>query len=437
MSKPVLAIQLEWGFHEIKKYIHSGFARKLAEEFEIVWFAIDKGNMEFHRYFHETGFPIVYYTQEEISKPLSSLERYNHAIRQAWMKRRNLGVFHNYKTITGSGWKDQCLGSSWLQNVMARFTMKEIETRYIHSKIRNDFKYYHISKVLSTGVESAFAKAFFTSANQLGLSCFYLVNSWKDLYMNDFIPFSFLKKIMVWDEGMKNKYLHHMSYLEHSTMTVIGNPTFDVLMQWKPEHDRLYYATKYNLSPQSNWLLYTMMPPGIVNDEIATIRTVGKALSNQYKKEELEILVRKNPNHSHDEFLNEELPVNTHVADHYCTYDAKADMIVQSAEGEREWMDLLYHCYANLSVPSTVTMEFLTLSKPVINIELNKNGLPDERLTQHFNAGFYRDLFKRDDVFRVKTMDELFLALNLVLNRKNPSLPALWPASHRIVAALI
>lgn len=320
---------------------------------------------------------------------------------------------------------------------MARLTMREVQSRYVHSKIRNDFKAYHIAKVLSTGVESAFAKAFFTTAHELGLPCFYLVNSWKDLYVNDFIPFSFLKKIMVWNEDMKNTYHQHMPYLDSSVITITGNPTFDVLIDYKPVHDRLFYATKYNLSPQSHWLLYTMMPPGLVHDEIATIRGVGEVLGKKYQKEELEIIVRKNPNHSHDEFLKEALPANTHIAEHFCTYDAKTDMIVQSGEGETEWLDLLHHCYANLSVPSTVTMEFLTLSKPVLNIEFNETGRPDERLTQHFNAGFYRDLFKRDDVFRISTPDELFSSLNLIFYRKEP-VPALKsPASHRIVATLL
>ena len=50
MKKPKVAILLEFGFHEIKKYINNGFAIELSKEFDIVWFAMDKGSKGFHDY---------------------------------------------------------------------------------------------------------------------------------------------------------------------------------------------------------------------------------------------------------------------------------------------------------------------------------------------------------------------------------------------------
>lgn len=56
MNKPVLGIQLEFGFHEIKKYIHSGFADKLAKQFDIVWFVLDKKNAVWMPIFGKSAF---------------------------------------------------------------------------------------------------------------------------------------------------------------------------------------------------------------------------------------------------------------------------------------------------------------------------------------------------------------------------------------------
>ena len=82
-------------------------------------------------------------------------------------------------------------------------------------------------------------------------------------------------------------------------------------------------------------------------------------------------------------------------------------MLIQSEAGEIEWLDLLYHSKLNLSVPSTATLEFLTLNKKVYNIEFNANNEIDNRLKQFFNAGFYRDLFDDKRVFRIKNIEQL------------------------------
>lgn len=419
MSRPKLGILLEFGFHEIKKYIHNGFAEKLKQQVDIIWFAIDKGNQTFDDYFKQTGCPMVYYSPDTFKMGLTKTEQRNHRIRLAWMKKRNMGVFHNYKNLSNRQWLDNWMGWNWIKKGYEQKTLTEVEQVYEHQELAIDFKRYGITDVLSTGYSSAFAKCFMVTAYHKGIKTHYLVNSWKDLYTNNFIPFRFLNTLFVWNEEMKTKYLDHMPYLRNTTICCSGNPTFDAILQHQPKFTKAYYAHKYNLQLNAHWFLYTLMPPGLVNDELETVKLLCETLLKRYSENEIEVIIRRNPNHTAADFVHEKLPSNAHLAEHFCSYDASADMIVQSAEGETEWLDLLHYAYANFSVPSTVTLEFSLLNKAVINIRFNPQGEQDHRVTQHFEAGFYRNLFDHKTVWRVNHQHELLPVLKEVLENSS------------------
>lgn len=438
MNKPVLGIQLEFGFHEIKKYIHSGFADKLAKQFDIVWFVLDKKNAAMDAYFRETGFPVVYYDPSEVARSNHFCENCNDAVRKSWMRNKHQGLFHNYKKVASSSWKDKLLGIGVIKKALECKTLWIIHNRYHHARLAGDFKKYNVGLVLSTGYASTFAKYFYTTANHLHIPSYHLVNSWKDLYTNSFVGFDFLKKIFVWSEDMKEQYLQQMPYLKETNVIVTGNPTFDACITHQAL-PRTLYASKYKLKEQAQWLLYTMMPPGLVNDEWETIMTVAAEIDKYYTADQLQLIVRKNPNHSQEEFTKLLLPDNVVLADHYCTYDAATDMIIQSAAGEQEWLDLLHHSVLNLSVPSTVTMEFLSLKKPVINIGFDATGNQDDRIRQHFEAGFYRNLFDKEHVYRVDSLEALLPCVRRALDftQLKNEVTQFTPASDRVIAELL
>ncbi|MZP57120.1 MAG: hypothetical protein GT600_16925 [Bacteroidales bacterium] len=418
-DREILGILLEFGFHEIKKYIHSGFAAKLSEKFDIVWLAIDKGSPQFDSYFRDTGYPLIYFHAKDFRQSDSKIEARNQAIRRNWMISKNLGAFHNYSKVKSKSYRSYIIGSDLLKKIYERKAIRQTRELYLSNQLEEVLREYRVEHLLATGYASVFAKSSFVTADKLSIKTWYLVNSWKDLYINNFLPFDFLNGIFVWSEQMKRDYLYHMPYLDKNKIHVSGNPTFDVLKGSEPAHSRSHYAKKYGIPERADWILYTMMPPGLINDEIETVKFVANDLLQHYTPQEKVIIVRKNPNHSTDEFANMTLPLNTVIAEHYCTFDRDNDMIIQSPEGEQEWIDLLHHCAISLSVPSTVTLEFLTLNKPVINIGFGPDGKPDPRVNQHFEAGFYKPILSHQLVKKVENISNLtkcIISLNEIRN---------------------
>lgn len=434
--KKNIGVLLEFGFHEIKKYIHSGFIDAISKEFNIVWIALDKGSEDFDRYFKSTGFPLVYVKEEDVQIRSSRIEEYNRIIRKNWVANKQIGAFHNHTQVKDKSFKTQMFGSTLLKNIFEQLTLSNISNGDQNEKFQSILLQNRIDSLFITGTSSSFAKCGVMTALYREIPVHYLINSWKDLYIDNFVPFNNLSTIFVWSERMKMDYLKQMPYLKKTNIVISGNPTFDVLIDSKPYYDRAYYANKYGLEIGANWLLYTMMPSGLTSNEIDTILYTASEISKIFSKEQFMIIIRKNPMHAADDFINIHLPDNVILADHYSSFDKEKDMSVQSKEGELEWLDLLQHSVLNLSVPSTVTLEFLTLGKPVYNIAYNAQNQLDHRIDQFFNAGFYKPLFKEDYVQKMDCSEALIDGLKRLDDLVNRSKPEQKNAAQVIVNQL-
>jgi hypothetical protein len=433
-KKKQLAIVVEFGFHDLKKYVHSGLAVAHSKEYDVTWMVLDKGNASFHAILEKTGFAIEYIQSDQLISIASKMEAYNQAIRRSWMVNKDLGIFHNYQVIRQKNWKTKILGNSLFKSISEKLTLAVCK-KYYNPTLAKRLEELKLDRILLTGYASLLTKNIVVTAANLDINTFSIVNSWKDLYVNNFIPSKSFSKLFVWDEQMKKDFLLQAPYLDAKKIVPTGNPTFDFLIGSKPKFDSHFYASKYKISSESKWLYYTMMPPGVVDNEIETILFIAREMYTTFQMD-YTILIRRNPNHSSSEFSERTLPPNVVLTEHYCEFDKEQDMLVQSPEGEQEWLDLLHHTCANLSVPSTVTKEFMMLGKPVFNIAFNENNELNPHLNQFFEAGFYRDLFDREKVFSIETIDELFTILKTQSILEHQLAPVEKKAVNRILTEI-
>jgi len=407
MKRKTIGISLEYGFHEMKKFIHSGLVTLLSNDFDIIWLVSDKGNKEFNKCFGDTGFLLINIDPLHTKKSSTRLEKMARLVRQFWMVNKKMGSFNNYREIRRRSVLSLVIGNSFFKKRLELASMKEGKKYYYNQCLRDIFIKYEIDMVLSISPFSSFGKSIFFTANACKIDTWYLVNSWKDLYVDSTVPFDFLTGMFVWSDQMKDNYLNYVTHLKPELLHVTGNPTFDILLKNARTHPRTYYAHKYKINLNADWIYYTLMPPGLVNDEIETVILVATELLLRWPPEEKVILVRRNPNHKSNDFLDLPLPRNVVITEHFINYDSSLDLIVQSPEGEAEWIDLINYSKINISVPSTVSLEFLILNKSVLNIGFGPHGDPDPRIQQHFEAGFYRHLFKNRNVLKCMYLNEL------------------------------
>jgi hypothetical protein len=407
-NKRTLGVIIDEGFHSFKKYVLSDFVHKLSRDFNIIFISHKIHSDVINKFLVKTGFSILYIDHFDYVQSQKKIEIYNRSVRDSWMINNEFGSFHNYRKINKKNLKSLLIGNEYFKIILEKITLfynKNVYYDFLLSKI---FKDYSITDILSTNSLSTFSKVTMITANREKLKTWFLINSWKDLYVNNFLSFDFLDGLFVWDKKMKKDYISHMSYLNPKKIYVTGNPTFDIYLKDTSIKNKTYYSEKYNINHKAKWVLFSMMPPGLYNNEINIVKFIGFHLLKHFSEQELVIIVRKNPNHDENDFVNQDIPKNTRIADHYCTYDKDTGIIVQSIEGEEEWVDLVKISDMNISVPSTVTNEFLLFNKTVLNIAFDEHGEPNEKITQHFESGFYKPLFTSNhNVIKCNTINDL------------------------------
>ena len=169
MKKTKIAILLEFGFHEIKKYIHSGFAIELSKHFDIIWFTIDKGNKEFHDYFTSLGFPLIYFKAKDFNNQITCVENYNQIIRRNWIANKRLGGFHNHSFVRKKSLKTAIFGNSLAKFIFERITIKNVQENYISKVIEEKIIEKNIDILFLTGYKSCFSKSF--AATGIKMNC--------------------------------------------------------------------------------------------------------------------------------------------------------------------------------------------------------------------------------------------------------------------------
>jgi hypothetical protein len=234
------------------------------------------------------------------------------------------------------------------------------------------------------------------SAKEAKIKVWGLVNSWKDLYTNDFVSFT-PEGLFTWSDNMAENFVTHNPHLE-GRVKAVGNPAFDVFIGFKPVHERSFYESKYGIKQNSNVLVYTMINPMVTSEENLVISLIHQSLKANLSHD-WHLLVRKNPLHHNTSYPELEALDNLSFMEHYWQWDPTKDLAVQAKDGEIEWYDMIHFSSCNISVASTVSMEFLVSKKNVINIGFNGKGCEDSNLVRFSEAPYYKTLCDEPNVF--------------------------------------
>ncbi|ADV46970.1 hypothetical protein [Nitratifractor salsuginis] len=341
------------------------------------------------------------------------------SVRQSRMTLKKIGIFKNYNMkINKISIRDHIKGNMVIYNILRTLVLSIIPRYYRDEQIVKLFKENKVTDIIISGYSSTASIAFAVNAISNDINVWVLVNSWKDLYINEFVPFS-PSGLFVWSEEMKHNYLSLNTHLNPSKVYAYGNPVFDRFYKYKPKYSRSYYEKKYSIKPSQPILLYTMLDPDRYSKEHVIIGMIGDALLEKYDEAvRPKIVVRRNPFDPSEELLKYFADHEAiSVADHFSERDKDNDFFVQSIEGEDEWMDLLYYSSMNIGAASTVALEALMLGKPVITVAFDHDDRPSRLLLSMAEAPFYKSLLDRQDVSLVKSCKECLESIDNFLRQ--------------------
>lgn len=402
-KKRVFGIVVLHGF-ETKNFFASGLYEKLSEEYKVVVLRQNFPTKNFIEYIDKYNLDVVELDQQVAKKRLRSEALFLASMR-ARQRINNVENFNYFKTDRERRISDYILGSRLLHDIFGMRAKVDVSKYYYDNNLEEIYHTQGITDLIIAGYSSPESIALATTAIRNGRNVWLVINSWKDFYVNGLIPFT-PTKTFVWSQQMKEQLLLLNSHISSSDVIVSGNPSFDRFFKFKPLRTKAYYGEKYNFNPKRPLILYSMISPKAYEYEKESIELINQKLVVLYPDEIQRpvIVLRRNP--IDETFVDETYfsDNNVRYADNYFEGNYENAVFVQLNEGEKEWMDLLYHADINMNVASTVTLEALMMKTPVINIEFDAKGGRNEQLGRYAEAPFYEPLHNRGDVVIAETL---------------------------------
>jgi len=404
---------------EYRSLLLSGLYEKLIKHHNIILLSKEcssKNLDEYSKYYKLNTHKL---DKEYFIHPMLKIENLALASRKARHRIKKIGNFGYFTNDRKLKWTDYIIGNSLIFRILNAIAVKKIYKHYLRKDIQSIYQNLNITDVILCGYSNAGNKLFAINALESNINVWITLNNWKDLYVNNFIPF-IPNKIFAWNNTMIKEYLERNPHLTQKHFSATGNPAFDRFYKYNPKFSRNYYENKYGIQPKQPMILYTLLAPDVYPFEIDIIRLLSKTIKKNYSEEKTTplLLLRKNPM---DEVTSdkEKIEENIIFAEHYFEGSKEKAIFIQSIEGESEWLDLIYHANIVVNVASTVTLEALMLKTPVINIEFNGNGNNELVLKKFTEAPFYAPLLNRPDVKVCKNIREFEIVFNTFLKNQN------------------
>jgi len=414
-NKRVFCLVVLFGF-ETKNYFESGLFNKLKKEYKVIVLKRNFQSKNFDEFIKKYNLEVIEFDEAQFKNPTKIQELYI-ASRKAQQRISGVKNFNYFKADRDIKFSDYILGNCFTNSLLKEFSEYSLDNNAVDKVIEKVYKEYQVTDLLMAGYSSKSAASLARTAQKYGLNIWLTINSWKDFFVNSYIPFT-PTKIFSWNKEMKKQILSLNSHINPDSVEVVGNLSFDRFYNYQPVNSIDYYSIKYHFNKKRPIILYTMISPRAYPYEKDIIELINKKLINKFKDEEYRplIVLRSNPIDETELIDSYYTGNNVVYADNYFDASYKDAVFCQLPEGEIEWLDLLYYSKLNINIASTVTLEALLMHKPVINIEFSSSGKKDEELSRYSNAPFYKPLLNREDVSIVDNIDD---CINQIIDYKD------------------
>jgi len=407
-----IAILITFG-PEVRAFIHSGLARKLAQRWEVTIFAIAPDSKALETVEDINIFPLPN------AKERGSLRRFRYwatQVHQEWLgaqgrQRWRHYIVHNVpqkrgtiKQLALSRMRSRTLSALFLQ--FERTFARAFGT---HPEWKSVFETNEIDCILTSSFGSARILPALQTASNLGITSVILINSWKDVYTHPYMAVIPVR-IAVWTEQIAVDLYSANPHLPKDRLKVYPSLHLEKFLTPDSIMPKEQFYTEMGLDPERPYLCYTAASPKAVKNEEIIVEYLLKAIDAGQLSGDPQLLLRLNPMEDGSRF--------SHLPARY------SDLIIQKPDWEWSekrdwccalqkdidyWVTTVFYSQLNISIPSTVTLEFLTLDRPIINICFDAvEGLPPEKSnTRFWEADFYSEMRTHPLVQPAFSYDEL------------------------------
>lgn len=417
---------------EVRAFVHSGLVQRLANQYHVVIYTTfpESKGFDFVLDAEVKPMPIVHVPE--------ILNRVRYQVKKSyevWLSVLGKEKWRHYLPDIGSGkpfmYKLASFSPSYL-NIL-RSTLAKVEEGGgkllgTHSAWKQEFIQTDVQCVISSSYSSHRMLPVLQTASNMGIDTLLLTNSWKDIYVNPHVPVS--PTIMgVWTEQMALDILEGDPKLHPHRVKILGSLHLEKFLHPSQVMTREVFYQHMRLDPERPYICYTAASPKAVQNELQVVKFLLESIEQQEITGKPQVLLRLNPMEDGKRFesLQDRYP-DLVIQKPAWEWDAEQDWCCALHSDVEIWLATVYHAALNVSIPSTVTLEFAALEKPVVNVcfDLPKVLPPDRSNRRFWEGEFYKVIRKAKLAKPAFSPEQLLDGINGLLGDLIPSrrLPA-------------
>ena len=217
-----------------------------------------------------------------------------------------------------------------------------------------------------------------------------LTNSWKDVYAHPHVDTA-PDWIGVAGQPEADHLRRLSPHLNAGRIAVTGSLHLERFLRPGRIPGRSEFCGRTGLDAARPFVCYTAASPRAVAGEHSIVEALLEAVACHPARPA--VLLRLNPREDGERFR----PLQARFA--HCVvqtprweWDAKNDWNAPLPEDLDTWVATVYHSAFNVSIPSTVTLEFGAMGRLTLNVCFDADGSPQPANARYWDAPFYRQL---------------------------------------------
>jgi hypothetical protein len=381
---------------EVRAFIHSGLAGRLAEAYEVTVLTRFPSSAAFQD-LH--GIRVATIPEAEMQPTVQRVRGWARGAHAHWLRQNGMERWRHYLPESNGHDPNR-------QRVLARIAGHAGVVRLFSAIERcygracgNDphwtaaYRDMCFDGIVTGGFSSSTLLPALQTARNTGIKTFVLTNSWKDVYVTSHVPVT-PTRLGVWNERTADFVSAVNPHLKKDEIVVVGSLHLEKFLRPERVMSREAFCQLQGLDPRRPYICYTAASPRAVRNEECVLDALAAAIEAGILPTQIQLLLRLNPMEDGSRFAG----LTQHrrcvvVQKPRWEWNEQADWCCPFPEDGEMWLATAFHAEMNISVASTVTLEFAALGRPVVNVCFDLPGDLSQSLSarRFWDAEFYNE----------------------------------------------
>jgi hypothetical protein len=393
MKKRHIAIIFDDGWKNARNFIYSGFIQAISDSFKVTIFS---RNPESSAFSLLPACVKIYPLQILYEHPL--LRKYRKFVMLYHNEfLRNIGFhkwIHTYNIDSSYKLLQKVFSKICTLFILKKLSLIEYRVGILlgtNKQWKYSYKKLNIDTLLLSYQSDSILSALQTAVN-MKLNTLVVPLSWKDIF-----TFPHIKIVpsyyVLWSKDILEYYKLFNPWVDGELFKEIGSLYLEPYTNKSNLLDNESFYKTTGLDPNRSFLCYTAASKKAVLNEDKIVFEILKAIKSNKIQHNPQLLLRLNPIDKDNQFYYLLDLFRDNLVFQKPNWEISNNWVCPTPEDNDLWISTIFYSKSNISIPSTASLEFLAMDKPVINICFDyPTELPDLMSNKRFWEGeFYKE----------------------------------------------